>query len=260
MPRELFESELFGHESGAYTGATTTGRMGKVELANGGSLFLDEIGEMPLDAQVDLLRVLEEKKFYRLGGVKEVPVNVRFISATNKDLSKEIEAKKFRLDLLYRINMGTIRIPPLRERREDILPLALRFVNRAAAQRGKRFGLFTPSAEEFLVSLPWPGNVRQLRNTMERLALLGPWDQVDVSDLSFLKDSKFASDSTFDVKSVLGRDEFDLPSDQLNLEKLNEQILRRALEKNKGNQTLTAQYLGISRRVLQGRLKKLGIL
>jgi DNA-binding NtrC family response regulator len=260
MPRELFESELFGHERGAYTGATATGRMGKLELANKGTLFLDEISEMPLSSQVDLLRVLEDKKFYRLGGVKEIPIDVRFISATNKDLSQEIETKKFRLDLFYRINMGTIRIPPLRERKEDILPLALRFINRAAVQRGKRFSRFTPTAEKFLNSLPWPGNVRQLKNVMERLALLGPWDQVDVSDLSFIEDSTLANGSSTYVKPILGRDNFDLPNERLDLEKLNEQILKRAFEKNMRNQTLTARYFGISRRVLQGRLKKLGLI
>jgi DNA-binding NtrC family response regulator len=234
--------------------------MGKIELANGGTLFLDEIGEMPLSAQVDLLRVLEEKKLYRLGGVKEIPIDVRFISATNKDLSQEIERKRFRLDLFYRINMGTIRIPPLRERKEDIIPLALRFINRGVAQRGKRFGRFTPTAEEFLKSLPWPGNIRQLKNVMERLALLGPWDQVDVSDLSFIGDSILTDDSSLEGKPVLGRDDFDLPGEELDLKKLNEQILKKALEKYRGNKTLTAQYLGISRRVLQGKLKKLGIL
>jgi two-component system response regulator AtoC len=260
MPRDLFESELFGHESGAYTGATMTGRMGKIELANGGTLFLDEIGEMPLSAQVDLLRVLEEKKFYRLGGVKEIPIDVRFISATNKDLSQEIETKKFRPDLFYRINMGTIQIPPLRERKEDILPLALRFINRAVAQRGRRFGRFTRAAEEYLNSLQWPGNVRQLKNAMERLALLGPWDPVDVSDLSFIGDSTLVDDLPLESKRMPCWDDFDLPNEGLDLEKLNRQVLSRALEKNKGNQTLTAQYLGISRRVLQGRLKKFGIL
>ena len=260
LPPELIGSELFGHERGAYTGATATGQRGKLELADGGTLFLDEIGEMTPSAQVDLLRVLEEKRFYRLGGVKEIPVDVRFISATNKDLSKEIEAKRFRLDLLYSINMGTIRIHPLRERQEDIMPLALRFVGRATAQRGKRFGRFTPAAEEFLKSLPWPGNVRQLKNSMERLALLGPLDQVDVSDLSFIGDSSSKGDSTLEAIPILGRDAFDLPGEGLDLIKLNEQVLRKALEKCRANQTLTAKYLGISRRVLQGRLKKLGLI
>ncbi len=258
VPRELFESELFGHESGAYTGATAAGRMGRIELADKGTLFLDEIAEMPLAAQVDLLRVLEEKKFYRLGGVKEIPIDVRFISATNRDLFQEIEAKRFRQDLFYRINIGVIRIPPLRERKEDILPLALRFVNRAASRRGRKFGKFTPAAEQLLNSSPWPGNVRQLKNAMERLALLGPWEHVDSSDLSFIQDSASPDDPALQTSPVLGQDDFSLPGDALDLEKLNQQIIKRALEKKKGNQTLTAQYLRISRRVLQGKLRKLG--
>jgi two-component system, NtrC family, response regulator AtoC len=258
-PVELFESELFGHERGAYTGATTD-RMGKLELANGGTLFLDEIGEMPLHSQVNLLRVLEEKKLYRLGGVKEVPIDVRFISATNKNISQEVAAKLFRLDLLYRINMGTISIPPLRERREDVLPLALRFVHRAVAQRGKRFGTFTPAAEAFLTSLPWPGNVRQLKNVMERLALLGPWDHVEINDLAFIDDTGLIADAPLGLRPILGHDDFDLPGEELKLEDLNQSIVTRAFEKNQRNQTRTAQYLGLSRRTLQGKLRKIGLL
>ena len=139
ISRGLFEGELFGHEPGAYTGATAKGRMGRFEAADGGTIFLDEIGEMPLNLQVKLLRVLEEKRICRLGGVKEIPVDFRIICASNKDLSKEVHEKRFRLDLFYRINTGSIRIPPLRERRDDILPLAFHFVNRAFARRGKVF-------------------------------------------------------------------------------------------------------------------------
>ena len=259
ISRELFEGELFGHEPGAYTGATTTGRIGKLEAANGGTVFLDEIGEMPLDVQVKLLRVLEEKKLFRLGGVKEVPVDIRIISAANKDLNQEVAEDRFRLDLYYRINMGTIRIPPLREREEDILPLAHRFIKRAFARKGKKFNRFTPSAERFLVSFPWPGNVRQLKNAMERLAFMRPLDRVGVEDLSFLKGLTPASDFTLSAQPVLGSDDFDLPENELDLEDFNRQIIKKALEKNHGNQTQTAQYLGISRRVLQGRLKKMGL-
>ncbi len=259
VPRELFEGELFGHERGAYTGATAEGRMGKIELANKGTLFLDEIGEMPIDAQVGLLRVLEEKKFFRLGGVREIPIDVRFISATNKDLAQEVKAGRFRSDLLYRINIGVIAIPPLRERKEDIVPLALGFLNRAAARRGKRFGGFTPAAQEFLNALPWPGNVRQLKNAMERLALLCAWEEVDVPDLLFISDAASSDDSLPQTSPVLGHDDFNLPDEGLDLEKLNRNIITRALQKHKGNKTSTAQYLHISRRVLQGRLKKSGL-
>jgi two-component system, NtrC family, response regulator AtoC len=257
ISQEIFEAELFGHEPGAYTGATPKGRMGKLEAADRGTLFLDEIGEMPFPTQVKLLRVLEEKRFYRLGGVKEIPVDVRIISATNKDPREEVAARRFRQDLYYRINTGVIRIPPLRERREGIVPLAQHFVNRAASRGGKRFGEFTPRAERFLTTFPWPGNVRQLKNLMERLALLGPWDLVDAEDLSPLLDGRADDAPMPDGRPVLGQDAFDLPLDALDLEKLNGEIVRSALLRFGGNQTRAAQYLGLSRRVLQGKMKKL---
>jgi two-component system response regulator AtoC len=256
---ELFESELFGHEPGAYTGATKTGRMGKLEVANEGTFFLDEISAMPLNLQVKLLRVLEDKRLYRVGGIKEIPVDIRFISATNEDLNQRVAEKRFRLDLFYRINTGTIVIPPLRERKEDILPLALHFIKRSFARRGKRFDRFTPSAESFLVSLPWPGNVRQLKNAMERLALLRSGNQVDVEDLSFIQELIPPNNFELGAHAILGHDNFDLPEDKLDIDNLNREIIKMALEKNNGNQTRTAQYLGISRRVLQGRLKKMGL-
>ncbi|MBL7225172.1 MAG: sigma-54-dependent Fis family transcriptional regulator [Desulfobacteraceae bacterium] len=256
---ELFEGELFGHEPGAYTGATSKGRIGKFEAANCGTIFLDEIGEMPPNFQVKLLRVLEEKTFYRLGGVKEIPTDIRIICATNKDVNQEVAKNRFRLDLFYRINMGTIRIPPLRERRDDILPLAQRFINRAYARKGKKFDQFTPAAGDLLLSFPWPGNVRQLKNAMEHVALTGHLDTVDADDLSFINRSNFPNDNTTRAKPVLGHDRFELPEQKLDLEDLNRQIIRKAFENNQGNQTRTAQYLGISRRVLQGRLKKMGL-
>jgi DNA-binding NtrC family response regulator len=259
VPSELFESELFGHEAGAFTGATAKGRTGKFEMANGGTIFLDEVGELPSNLQVKLLRIIEEKKLYRVGGIKEIPLDLRVISATNKNLSQEVANKRFRLDLFYRINMGAIRIPPLRERREDILPLALRFVNRALARSGKKFNGFTRDAEEFLDSHPWPGNVRQLKNAMERLALLGPWDRTDRHDLSFINDSLTVDSDVARTKPILGHDAFELPPKTLDLEDLNRRILKQALEKNHGNQTKTAQYLGISRRILEGKLKKMGL-
>lgn len=261
VSQELFEGELFGHDPGAYTGATAKGRIGKFEAANGGTIFLDEIGEMPLHLQVKLLRVLEEKKLYRVGGVKEVPVDIRIICATNKDMEREVEEKRFRLDLFYRINMGTIRIPPLRERRDDIIPLALRFIKRAYARRGKKFNRFTSAAKGFLIAFDWPGNVRQLKNAMEHVALMGLLDKVEINDLSFLVSSPdCAEGNTKETRPVLGHDDLALPEGKLDLQKLNRWIIKSALKKNEGNQTRTAQYLCISRRVLQGRLKKMNLL
>ncbi len=155
--------------------------------------------------------------------------------------------------------MGTIRIPPLRERRDDILPLAQRFIHRAYARKGKKFDQFTLAAEDFLLSFPWPGNVRQLKNAMEHVALTGHLDTVDAGDLSFINRPNFPNDSTTGTKPVLGHDGFELPEKKLDLEDLNHQIIRKAFENNQGNQTRTAQYLGLSRRVLQGRLKKMGL-
>jgi two-component system, NtrC family, response regulator AtoC len=162
MFHDLIEGELFGHDPGAFTGATPKGRIGKIEAANGGTLFLDEIGDMPLNVQVKLLRVLEERRFFRLGSVREIPVDIRVISATNKDLRQEVIDKRFRLDLFYRINTGSIRIPPLRERREDISPARLAVPRPVfAPRRGKRLGRFSPEGEAFLTGYDWPGNVRQ---------------------------------------------------------------------------------------------------
>lgn len=257
ISQELLEAELFGHEPGAYTGATSTGRMGKLEAAHGGSIFLDEIGEMPMSSQVKLLRALEQKRFYRVGGLKEIPVDVRIISATNKDLKQEASEGRFRQDLYYRINVGFIRIPPLRERRESIGPLAFHLAQRAFSRRGRRFPGFTKEAEEFLSSLRWPGNVRQLRNAMERLAVLGPWDKVDKGDLGFLEGEQEDQEASGESRPILGLHHFDLPEGGLDLESLNRQIIGKALEKFGGNQTRAAKYLGISRRVLQGHLKRM---
>jgi two-component system, NtrC family, response regulator AtoC len=259
VSQELFEGELFGHEPGAFTGATVRGRKGKLEAADGGTIFLDEIGEMPFNAQVKLLRVLEERRLYRLGGLKEVGIDVRIISATNKDLQKEVDAKKFRLDLFYRINMGRIAIPPLRDRPEDVMPLARRFITRACSRKGLQFGRFDPSAEDFLTTHCWQGNVRELKNAMERLAVMCPCDTISSKDLAFVRD---AVSPTGDIRIPdihCGHACLPLPEKELDLEALNENIISRALEKHRGNKTHTARYLRISRRVLQGRLKRMGI-
>ena len=257
ISQELFEGELFGHDPGAYTGATTRGQIGKIEAASGGTLFLDEIGELPPGVQVKLLRVLEDKKLYRLGSIKEIPVDIRIISATNKDLHREVEAKRFRLDLFYRVNMGHIRIPPLRERQEDIQPLAIRFAERAARRRGLKFDGFTPAAEKFLYSFDWPGNVRQLKNAMERLVLMQVSDRADLEDLAFIRDDTTVPEKPAAVAPLLADGDFKLPEAGLDIEAFNRKIIRMALEKHGGNRTKTANYLGISRRVLEGRLKKL---
>ena len=256
---QLFEAEFFGHRPGAFTGASSQGRRGKLEAAEGGTIFLDEIGEMPAEQQVKLLRVLEDRAFYPVGGTELVPVDVRVISATNKNLPREVEAGGFRTDLFYRINTGALFIPPLRQRPEEIMPLALHFVQRASQRHGREFGSFSRSAQKMLTANPWPGNVRQLKNLMERLALMGPWDRVDKDDLQKLVDQQLPCPEPEDGSARLDAGSLPLPESGLDLEELNRSIIKRALERNQGNQTATAKFLGLSRRALQGRLKKMGI-
>ncbi len=212
---------------------------------------------MPLNLQVKLLRVLEEKKLYRLGGVKEIPIDIRIICATNRDLKKAVENKTFRLDLYYRISIGNIKIPPLHARQEAILPFAHRFASRAFARHGKVFNHFSPEAEKFLKQYQWPGNVRQIKNSMERLALFNSGGSIDLQDLAFIDDVGSGRSTVLrDANEQASIDEFALPDQGLNLEELNCKIVSMTLKKFSGNQTKTASYLGITRRMLQGRMKK----
>jgi PAS domain S-box-containing protein len=182
LPRDLLESELFGYEPGAFTGAQRQGKHGLVELASGGTLFLDEVGELPLDLQVKLLTVLQDRELLRLGGTKPVAVNVRVVAATNRDLSSMVAEQKFRSDLFYRLNVVPIRIPSLAERREDILPLVQQFV----AEFNRQYGFQKKLAERLMGRLHgalWPGNVRELRNVIERLLVTSPGDLIGLQDL-----------------------------------------------------------------------------
>ena len=171
LPRELVESELFGHEKGAFTGATQQ-RRGRFELADGGTLFLDEVGELPLEAQAKLLRVLQEQEFERVGGTRALRTDVRLIAATNRDLGSRAAAGAFRPDLFYRLNVFPVTVPPLRERREDILPLVSHFLAKAARKLGKSFEGVAPAFLERAMAYDWPGNVRELENAVERAAIL----------------------------------------------------------------------------------------
>ncbi|HSW52281.1 MAG TPA: nitrogen regulation protein NR(I) [Sulfuricaulis sp.] len=182
IPSELLESELFGHEKGAFTGATHQ-RKGRFEQANEGTLFLDEIGDMPPGLQTRLLRVLQDGKFYRVGGHEQVETNVRIIAATNQDLESRVKDGKFREDLFHRLNVIRIHLPPLRERREDIPALAGYFLKKSAIELGVEAKQLAPAAEEFLSRLPWPGNVRQLENTCRWLTVMAPGQTVRVEDL-----------------------------------------------------------------------------
>ena len=186
IPKDLAESEFFGYEKGAFTGATERMKQGKFEMANGGTILLDEVGELSLDMQVKLLRVLEERKFYRLGGTREISVDVRVIAASNKNLSKEVDEGRFRGDLFYRLNVAVVKIPPLRERKEDIEALTYAFVQEFSRKFNKQVPQLDPDVKEILLRLPWKGNVRELRNAIERIVLLNDAAVISKNEIAFL--------------------------------------------------------------------------
>jgi two-component system NtrC family response regulator len=252
VPGELLESELFGHVKGAYTGATRA-RTGRFRQADGGTLFLDEVAELPPALQTKLLRVLQERVVDVLGSDQPVPVDVRIVTATNQDLSERIRAKSFRQELLYRLNVVEIALPPLRDRPEEIEPLVRHFV--AAAAPGRELAV----PEEVLAELrsrPWPGNVRQLENACERLVLLCRGDTLSLEDLPPRDD---VSPATPVGPDVALDDWPPLPEDGLGLIDLEKRVIERVLHKKQGNVTQAAVYLGVPRHVLAYRMAKYGI-
>ncbi|MBM4348108.1 MAG: sigma-54-dependent Fis family transcriptional regulator, partial [Deltaproteobacteria bacterium] len=252
IPKDLFESELFGYEKGAFTGALEKGKMGKVEAADKGTLFLDEAGELSPSAQVKILRVLEEKEYFKVGGVEKKKADVRIIAATNKDLESEIKKGNFRDDLYFRLNVVKLCIPPLRERKEDILPLFRFFIARFNEQFKKGFNQISKEAEEGVLSYSWPGNIRELRNTVERIVLLEKGDTILGKHLSFLTERE---------EQVQERAEFKphLPSRGIVLDEVERQYILEALKAKKGNKLQAAKMLGISRSALLYRMEKYGI-
>ncbi len=253
IPKELAESELFGSEKGAYTGAGDKTRIGKFELADGGTILLDEIGELSLDLQVKLLRVLQEKKFFRLGGTKEISVNVRIIAATNKDLRQAVADKTFREDLFYRLNVATLYIPPLRERREDIPLLTFAFIDEFNKALNRNIRKVSPEVLEMLQNYSWPGNVRELRNTIERAVLLSSGDELKPENLNFLEKSK--------QNQNLVDDEYFLkiPKTGIKMDQVVRDLIIQTLEITDGNQIQAAKVLGISRSKLRYRMEQLKI-
>lgn len=253
IPKELAESELFGHEKGAFTGALQKTKLGKFELANGGTILLDEIGELSLDLQVKLLRVLQERKFYRLGGEKEISIDVRVLAATNKSLEEEVKKGNFREDLYYRLNVANIYVPPLRERKDDIPVLVLRFLNEFASKFNKKIRGIDQNALDLLVSYPWKGNIRELRNVMERAALLIEDDELKEHHLNFLIDStssKEIEDENFVLK---------IPSKGMKIDLVLRTLIQQTLKITNGNQVKAAKILGLSRSKLRYRMEQLGI-
>jgi DNA-binding NtrC family response regulator len=250
----LFESELFGYEAGAFTGARKSGHPGKLELAQGGTLFLDEIGDLPLDLQPKLLRVLQEREMYRVGGADRVTLDVRLIAATNRNLEQQVAKGQFRQDLYFRLNLGLVQLPPLHKRREEIAHLAQMFLARLAEQKGRAFRYVSKEARQLLESYPWPGNVRELANALERVILLYDEESVRPEHLAFLTQSLPAPAAG---TTPLSPENFTLPEEGLDLDALNREILRRALEKFGGNKTQAARYLGLTRSSMRKRAAKL---
>ena len=262
IPKDLMESELFGHERGAFTGAVGS-KPGRFELASGGTLFLDEIGSIPVEMQVKLLRALQESEFERVGGVKTIRVDVRLVAATNSDLKREIAAGSFREDLYYRLNVVPIRLPSLRERGTDIPLLAKHFIDKFNARLKKSVVGLEADAEAHLVAYPWPGNIRELENVIERAVLFSDGSELKVLDLpSELRDSstpeppptqqpsESAAASTVDglkeqVKAAMSR--------------LERELIVKALDQTSSNVTHAARLLKISRKGLQLKMKELGL-
>jgi DNA-binding NtrC family response regulator len=250
IPETLLEDELFGHERGAFTDAQRQ-RKGKFELAHGGTIFLDEIGDMPPALQVKILRVLQERQFERVGGTETIHVDVRLLTATNRDLEKAIREGEFREDLYYRLNVIPIHLPPLRERREDIPKLAVHFLQKFNRKNEKAFRAFSTDAMQLLVNYAWPGNVRELENAVERAVVLGEGEEVRPEHLpAALRGPAPTSD---DVIARL------LDSPDLSLDELERKLIERALERTSGNQSKAAKLLGLTRRTLQYRVEKYNI-
>jgi two-component system nitrogen regulation response regulator NtrX len=250
IPEELIESELFGHVRGAFTGAVAD-RRGKFEVADGGTIFLDEIGDMSLKTQAKVLRVLQEQTMEPVGGTNRIRVDARVLAATNKDLQAEIKAGQFREDLYFRLNVIPIFVPPLRERQEDIPLLADHFMAEFAREYGRRVKRFDPGVVDVLQHYAWPGNVRELRNVIERLMIMVPGDAISPADLGFLNVRPPA------------RPEVAEPAERLTLHEARDgferDLILKTLAEQQGNMSRTADVLGVERSNLYRKMKAFGI-
>jgi two-component system, NtrC family, response regulator AtoC len=251
IPENLLESELFGYEKGAFTGATTS-KPGKFELADKGSIFLDEIGDVPGTIQVKLLRVLQEREFERLGGTKTLKVDVRVVAATNQDLRAALEQGTFREDLYYRLNVVPISIPPLREHKEDIPYLADFFLERFARESGKAISGISSEAMKVLCDFHWPGNVRELENIVERAVVMNSGPKIEVADIHLdVAAPRPAAASA-------GGGAPSLP-EGMTLDQLEDELVKDALQRTNGNKSRAARLLGLSRNTFRYRLAKIGV-
>ena len=253
LPPNLIESELFGHEKGAFTDAREMKR-GLFEVARGGVVFLDELGELPLETQAKLLRALENRTYRRVGGVKTLDLDAALIAATNRDLAGEVAAGRFREDLYFRLNVVPIRLPSLRERRDDVPALIAHFIDRCNQRFGRTIEGVSGDAMELLKRWTWPGNVRELRNVVERIAILSPEDVIRTEHLP--AEIRFARTPSRGVAGC----PFVLPEEGIDLEAVEHGLLVQALERTGGNQSASARLLGISRYALRYRMEKYDLL
>ena len=259
FPKDLFESELFGYAPGAFTGADKKGKAGYFEKATGGTLFLDEVGELPLNLQPKLLRVLQEGTYYKIGGTKKHNLDARIVTATNKNLSKCAKDESFRADLFHRLSVGYIYIPPLRERKDDIKPLAESLLAKFAMKNSLEPKKLTSSALEALLQYPWPGNVRELENTLRLADFMADSDVISREHIEFRtglynSDNKVVSQQQ--PMAGLDFDNITLPDDELDLNELNKKIVLRSLIKFENNSSRVANYLGVSRQTIYRFMKK----
>jgi DNA-binding NtrC family response regulator len=248
LPDNLVESELFGHEAGAFTDAKGAKR-GLLELAHGGTVFLDEIGDMPKAAQAKLLEFLETRRFRRIGGLRDISVDVQVVTATHRDLEAAVGEGEFREDLFYRLNVIPIELPPLRERPDDVAPLAMHFIDTLSDDMSVPRQQLSREALRTLEAYPWPGNVRELRNVLERILLLSDEDTIALSHLP----------AEMQAVDVGGDRTFLLPMDGVDLDRVERQLILQALERSGGNKSQAARLLGISRDTLRYRLDKHGL-
>ncbi|SMF72305.1 PAS domain S-box-containing protein [Paenibacillus uliginis N3/975] len=260
IPAALFESELFGYERGAFSGADPKGKKGKVELASGGTLFLDEIGEMPLEMQVKLLRVLQERSYFPVGGTQLKRTDCRIIAATNRNLEQMIAEGSFREDLYYRLNVVSIEIPSLRERKEDIYELTQSFLQEFSLIYGRHIQSIAPDVFEDLLLYDWPGNIRELRNTIERLVIFSTDGEIR---REYLPDNIYSGDKHIPVSNPMSYNldimKMDGAKFQAELDKFERNLLLQALASANGNKLSIAKQLGISRATLYNKLKRLNL-